>query len=250
MTESLSLAGKAALVTGGARRIGAELARTLHDCGMNIVIHCRDSREAAEVLADRFNTARADSARVLQLDLDQTGKLAGLIEDAAAAWGRLDVLVNNASGFYPTPVGTITEDDWSALIGSNLKAPLFLSQSAAPYLAETGGCIINMIDVHAFRPMRKHPVYCVAKAGLAMLTRSLAKELGPAVRVNGIAPGAILWPEHEMGDDTRKRILQRVALKRSGDPADIARAALFLVRDATYITGHIIPVDGGRVLNI
>lgn len=248
MTESQSLAGKTALITGGARRIGAELARTLHDCGMNIVIHCRNSRDEAEALADSLNTGRADSARVLQLDLDNTGRLAGLIEDAAGAWGRLDVLVNNASSFFPTPVGTITEDDWEVLVGSNLKAPLFLSQAASPYLADTRGSIINMIDVHGFRPMRKHPVYCAAKAGLAMLTRSLAKELGPDIRVNGIAPGAILWPEHDMNDDTRNRIVERTALKRTGEPADIARAALFLVRDATYITGHIIPVDGGRLL--
>jgi pteridine reductase len=217
---------------------------------MNIIIHCRKSPDEAEALADELNTGRPASARVLQLDLDETGKLSGLIDDGAGVWGRLDVLVNNASTFFPTPIGTITEGDWEDLVGSNLKAPLFLSQAAAPYLAQTGGCIINMIDVHAFRPMRKHPVYCVAKAGLAMLTRSLARELGPDVRVNGIAPGAILWPEHDMNDDTRSRIIERTALNRVGEPADIARAALFLVRDAPYITGHIIPVDGGRVLNI
>ena len=250
MIGSRNMAGKTALITGGARRIGDEVARTLHDCGMNIIIHCRKSRDEADALAASSNAGRADSARVLQCDLDETGKLAGLIEDAAGGWGRLDVLVNNASSFYPTPVGSITEADWADLVGSNLKAPLFLSQAAAPYLAATGGSIINIIDVHAFRPMRKHPVYCVAKAGLAMLTRSLAKELGPEIRVNGVAPGAILWPEHDMGEDTRNRIVERTALKRTGDPADIARAVLFLVRDATYVTGHIIPIDGGRVLNI
>lgn len=250
MHESGDLTGSVALITGGARRIGAEITDTLHGQGMNVVVHCRSSlAEAAELVA-RLNAQRADSASVLQLDLDETDKLAGLVEEAADIWGRLDVLVNNASSFYPTPIGAITERDWDALMSSNLKAPLFLSQAAFPYLAKSNGCIVNMLDIHALRPMRKHPVYCAAKAGLAMLTQSLAREMGPDVRVNGIAPGAILWPECEMSGETQDRILERTALKRMGEPADIARAVLYLVRDAGYVTGHIIPVDGGRNLNI
>lgn len=250
MTDSNSLHGKTALITGGAKRIGAEDSRTLHAAGMNIIIHYRSSRAAADALAKELNQLRADSAHVLQLDLDHTDQLAGLIEQTVAIWGRLDVLINNASSFYPTPVGSITTDDWDNLFNSNLKAPLFLSQAAAPHLKKTGGCIINMVDIHAFKPMRKHPVYCAAKAGLAMLTQSLARELGPEVRVNGVAPGAILWPENEMQDETKQLILERTALKRAGTPADIAKTILFLVRDADYITGQIIPVDGGRSLNI
>lgn len=250
MIDSGNLSGKTALITGGARRIGREIASTLHDAGMNIFIHCHSSREEADTLADDFNAARPDSARVLQLDLAETTRLTSLVDAAAASWGRLDLLVNNASTFYPTPVGAISEADWDDLLGSNLKAPLFLSQAASRHLARTGGSIVNMLDVHAFRPMRRHPVYCAAKAGLAMLTQSLATELGPGIRVNGVAPGAILWPEHDMNEATRSRILERTVLKRMGEPADIARTVLFLVRDAPYITGHVIPVDGGRMLNM
>ncbi len=250
MIDSANLSGKTALITGGARRIGREIACTLHDAGMNIAIHCHSSRDEADALADDFNTTRSDSARVLQLDLAETSRLGSLVDAAADAWGRLDLLVNNASTFYPTPVGSISEADWDDLVGSNLKAPLFLAQAASRHLARTRGSIVNMLDVHAFRPMRRHPVYCAAKAGLAMLTQSLATELGPEIRVNGVAPGAILWPEHEMNEATRSRILERTVLKRIGEPADIARAVLFLVRDAAYITGHVIPVDGGRMLNM
>jgi pteridine reductase len=244
------LQGKAALITGGAKRIGAVDSRTLHAAGMNIIIHCRNSRTEAEALAAELNQERSHSAHVLQLDLDNTDQLAGLIDQAVAVWGRLDALINNASSFYPTPVGTITTNDWDNLMGSNLKAPLFLSQAAAPHLKKTGGCIINMVDVHAFKPMRKHPVYCAAKAGLVMLTQSLARELGPEVRVNGVAPGAILWPENEINADTKQLILDRTALKRPGTPTDISKTILFLIRDADYITGQIISVDGGRSLNI
>lgn len=250
MTDSNSLHGKAALITGGARRIGAEDSRLLHAAGMNIIIHCRSSRNEAEALAAELNQAREHSAHVLQLDLDKTEQLADLIEQAVAVWGRLDALINNASSFYPTPVGSITIKDWDNLMNSNLKAPLFLSQAAAPHLKKTAGCIINMVDVHAFKAMRKHTVYCAAKAGLAMLTQSLARELGPDVRVNGVAPGAILWPDNEMNADTQQLILDRTALKRPGTPADIAKTILFLLRDADYITGQIISVDGGRSLNI
>ena len=251
MSDSNSLQGKTALITGAARRIGATVARHLHTAGMDIVIHCRGSRDDAETLAGELNDARADSATVLQLDLDHTAELPELIDDAVAFKGQLDLLINNASSFYPTPVGSITEADWDRLLGSNLKAPLFLSQAAAPHLQSTSGCIINMVDVHAFRPMRRHTVYCAAKAGLVMLTQSLARELGPDVRVNGVAPGAILWPEQEdLEATTQEHILERTALKHVGEPMDIANAVLFLVRDADYITGQIIPVDGGRLLNI
>lgn len=242
--------GKAVLITGGAKRIGAETARILHDAGMNIIIHYRSSRQEADELSYELNELRENSATTVQADLDDDTTYGQLIEDAVESWGRLDVLVNNASSFFPTPVGSITLDDWHKLMNSNLKAPLFLSQAAVQFLKETRGCIINMVDIHAFRPMKKHPVYCAAKAGLAMLTQSLAQELGPDIRVNGIGPGAILWPENDMDEVTKKFIVERTALKRHGEPKDIARAILFLVKDANYITGHIIPVDGGRSLNI
>lgn len=242
--------GKVALITGGAKRIGAETARTLHNAGLNIVVHYRSSRQEADELSNELNQLRQNSAHVIQGDLDDDTCYGRIIEDAAEAWGRLDVLVNNASSFFPTPVGTITLEHYNNLMNSNLKAPLFLSQAAAQFLKETRGCIVNMVDIHAFRPMRKHPVYCAAKAGLAMLTQSLAKELGPEIRVNGVGPGAILWPDNDMDDDTKNFIIERTALKRHGESRDIAKAILFLTRDAGYITGHIIPVDGGRSLNM
>ena len=241
---------KVALITGGAKRIGAETARTLHAAGMNIVIHYRSSQQEADELSYELNQARTNSAFVVQADLDDDHAYGKLIEDTVEIWGKLDVLINNASSFFPTEVGSITLGHWHNLMNSNLKAPLFLSQAATPFLKETRGCIINMVDIHAFRPMKKHPVYCAAKAGLAMLTQSLAKELGPEIRVNGIGPGAILWPDNDMDENTKQHIIERTALKRHGEPKDIAKAILFLVRDADYITGHIVPVDGGRSLNI
>jgi pteridine reductase len=250
VSNSNSLTDKTALITGGAKRIGAEIARTLHAQGANIVIHYRSSGTEAEQLCEKLNSQRANSAQLIQLDLDNTSEVDKLVDDAASCWDGLDILINNASSFYPTPIGSIKMSDWDNLFNSNLKAPLFLSQAAAPYLQKTSGCIVNMVDIHAFRPMRKHPVYCAAKAGLAMLTQSLARELGPDIRVNGVAPGAILWPENSMDASTRDHILSRTALQRAGEPADIARTVLFLVRDADYITGQIIPVDGGRSLNI
>lgn len=246
---------KTALVTGSAKRVGAVIVQTLHQAGYNVVIHCRSSRQAADDMAAMLNESRPDSAKVIQADLDDETTYNSLIEQACQYWGRLDVLINNASSFYATPVGNITIDDWNKLINSNMKAPLFLSQAAAPHLKETRGCIINMVDIHGQRPMKDHPVYCAAKAGLAMLTMSLAKELGPDVRVNGVAPGAILWPvsdgsDNFMSEQTKNIILERTALKRSGTPIDIAKTILFLIRDADYITGQIIAVDGGRSLNI
>ena len=241
---------KTALVTGGSKRIGATTVRLLHQAGYNVVIHCRLSRQEADSLAEELNKNREDSANVIQGNLNDETIYNNLIDQAFKCWNRLDVLVNNASSFYPTPVGSITMDDWHNLINSNMKAPLFLAQAAAPYLKITQGNIVNMLDVHAQRPMKEHPVYCAAKAGLAMLTMSLAKELGPDIRVNGVAPGAILWPDNDMPEHTKKLILERTSLKKAGDPIDIAKTILFLVRDAHYITGQIIAVDGGRTINI
>ena len=241
---------KVALITGAARRIGAEISQVLHARGFNIALHYRSSASYAEALCNQLNQQRENSAMIVQADLLDTASLAPLISQVSGQWQRLDLLVNNASTFYPTPVGEMQLDDWDDLMGSNLKAPLFLSQAAVPYLKKTQGNIINIVDIHAERPMKSHTMYCVAKAGLAMLTKSLAKELGPDIRVNGVAPGAILWPENEMDAATQKIILERTALKRSGEPQDIANAVVFLAADATYITGHILPVDGGRSLNI
>jgi pteridine reductase len=244
-----SLDGKVVLITGAAHRIGATTARLLHDAGANIVLHYRHSSRGAEQLQAELQAQRPASVALVQGDLLDTTRLAGIVQEAHGAWGRLDVLINNASTFYPTPVGTITEQHWDDLLGSNLKAPLFLSQAAAPFLKVQCGCIVNIVDIHAERPLREFPVYSIAKAGLAMLTKSLACELGPEVRVNAIAPGAILWPESEMDDATKAKILDRTFLKRQGSPEDIARAALFLIRDADYTSGQILNVDGGRSLN-
>jgi len=249
---ALSLQGKVILVTGGARRIGAAIVRRLHDAGANVVIHYRDSAGPARAIADELNARRAGSVASIQAGLTQTERLDGLIAEATRAWGRLDALVNNASSFYPTAVGEISEGAWEELVGTNLKAPLFLAQAAAPALRASGGCIVNIVDIHAERPMRGHVVYNVAKAGLATLTRSLARELAPEVRVNGVAPGTILWPENDTwGDEgTRRRIIERIALKRMGEPDDIAKAVEFFIVAAPYVTGQILAVDGGRSLNI
>lgn len=247
MTRSLH--GKVVLITGAAHRIGATTARMLHGAGANVVLHYRQSKGGAEKLQAELNGQRANSVALVRGDLLDTQRLEGIVREAHAAWGRLDVLINNASTFYPTPVGTITPQHWDDLLGSNLKAPLFLSQAAAPFLKQSRGCIVNIVDIHAERPLRQYPVYSVAKAGLVMLTKSLACELGPEVRVNAIAPGAILWPENEMDEATKARIIDRTFLKRQGSPDDIARAALFLIRDADYTSGQILNVDGGRSLN-
>ena len=240
------LNGKVALVTGAARRIGAAIATRLHDAGANVAIHYRGSADDANALATSLNRIRENSAATFQADLSAVAALPDLVSDVVAWSNRLDILVNNASSFYPTPIGEITEADWDDLVGSNLKAPLFLSQAALGELKKSHGVIINMIDIHAQRPLKNHPVYGPAKAGLAMLTRSLANDLAPDIRVNGIAPGAILWPEDEMTDATKQSILDQVPLGRPGDPEDIAGCVLYLVRDATYVTGQIIAVDGGR----
>lgn len=239
---------KVVLITGGAQRIGAQIARTLHGAGMKVVLHYRGSLPSAQALAAELNQLRADSAILLQADLSDPATLAPLVEAAATRWSRLDALVNNASTFYPSPVGTVTLPQWHDLMDVNLKAPFFLAQAAAPLLTESCGCIVNIADIHADRPLKGYPVYCMAKAGLVMMTRALARELGPAVRVNAVAPGAILWPEQGLGEDVQASILARTALKRQGQPKDIAGAVLFLIRDAEYITGQVLSVDGGRSL--
>jgi pteridine reductase len=246
LNDNFALRDRVALITGAARRVGAEIARTLHSAGANVLIHHRSSAAAAIALADELNRARPHSAAIFAAQLLNAEAPDELLAATLLEFGRLDILVNNASTFYPTPVGHITVPQWDDLIGSNLKAPLFVSQAAAPSLRAQRGLIINMIDIHAFRPLRAHPVYSAAKAGLAMLTRSLARELGPEIRVNGIAPGPVLWPEGEMDADLKREIIGKTALQRPGSPQDIARTALFLAKDAPYITGQIISVDGGR----
>ena len=245
MTEA-TLDDKIVLVTGSARRVGAAIVARMHTAGADVVIHYRGSAREAAALSDRLNDIRADSAMTVQADLLESSAGPRLVSAALDWRGRLDVLVNNASTFYPTPMGEITEQHWNDLIGSNLKAPLFLSQAAAPALRSSKGSIVNIVDIHALRPLRDHLVYGPAKAGLAMLTRALARDLAPDVRVNGVAPGAILWPESDMTDSTKLTILGQVPLARAGDPDDIAGCVLYLVRDAAYVTGQIIAVDGGR----
>jgi pteridine reductase len=246
MSSTNTLNNKVALVTGAARRIGAAIVTRLHESGADVAIHYRGSADEAAALAEMLNAQRPDSASTFAADLTDLRSLQGLVDGVRDWQGRLDIPVNNASSFYPTPIGEITEDHWDDLLGSNLKAPLFLSQAAAPSLRATNGVIVNIVDIHAQRPLRNHAVYGAAKAGLAMLTRSLAKDLAPAVRVNGVAPGAILWPESEMSDETKDVILGQVPLERAGDPDDIAACVLYLARDADYVTGQIIAVDGGR----
>jgi len=245
MTEA-TLDDKVALVTGSARRVGAAIASCLHAAGANVAIHFRGSARDASLLAARLNEARENSATTIQADLLDTSAAPRLIANILDWRGRLDILVNSASTFYATPLGEITEQHWDDLLGSNLKAPLFLSQAAAPALRESQGTIVNIVDIHARRPLRDHLIYGSAKAGLVMLTRSLAKDLAPDVRVNGVAPGAILWPESDMSASTKESILGQVPLARAGDPGDIAGCVLYLVRDASYVTGQIIAVDGGR----
>lgn len=242
------LTGKVALITGGARRVGAQIARTLHAQGMNIVIHYRSSNDDALALQAELEHQRPKSVTLIKGDLLKVSQLPGIVEAAAAAFQRLDVLVNNASSFYPTPLSEATEAQWDDLFGTNLKAPFFLAQAAAPHLKKTRGCIVNIADIHADRPIKRYPIYCAAKAGVVILTKSLARELAPEVRVNAIAPGTIMWPEGaaQVSEAQKQEMLARIPLQRSGGPEDIAGTALFLVRDATYINGQVIAVDGGR----
>ena len=238
---------KTALVTGGARRVGAAICRRLHGAGANIVVHCNQSLHEAQALVHELNGQRPGSAIVMQADLLEAGALPALVQRTVSVFGGLDVLVNNASSFYATPIGAIDERDWDDLMGTNLKAPLFLAQAAAPELRRTQGCIVNIIDIHAERPLADHMVYTAAKGGLLALTRSLALELGPEVRVNGVSPGAIMCPDGPewQNEGQRQRIIDHTLLKRIGEPEDIAGAVEFLAT-APYVTGQIIAIDGGR----
>ncbi len=238
---------KTVLITGAALRIGAAITRELHAAGMDVIIHYLNSRQPAESLAAELNAQRPDSAWTLSADLRDSTTLQALIEDAIACNGRLDALVNNASAFYPTPVAEVNETNWNDLMDVNLKAPMFLSQYASEELQRHAGCIINLTDIHGERPLKDHPVYSTAKAGLVMLTRALAKELAPAIRVNAISPGAVLWPE-SMDEATQQEILERIPLQRRGEPVEIARAVLYMIRDAHYVTGQVLTIDGGRTL--
>jgi pteridine reductase len=249
MPESLS--GKVALVTGGAKRVGAAIVRRLHREGASVMLHYRGSEREANALRAELNAARANSVALVQADLlDLTG-LAEIVRNAVNRFERIDALVNNASAFFPTPVGEMTQATWESLMGANLRAPLFLSQAAAPHLRKTNGAIVNITDIHAERPLKNYVIYSIAKAGLAGLTRSLARELGPEVRVNGVAPGPIAWPEDGSFDEVaRQRVISNTILRRTGDPDDVARAVYYLIAEAPYVTGQIIAVDGGRSINL
>ena len=244
--------GKVVLITAGAKRVGAAICRKLHLRGASLMVHYRSSLEEAQWLETELNQIRPGSVALVQADLLDISQIPRLISQTIQKFGKLDALINNASSFFPTPVGAVTEAGWDDLIGSNLKAPLFLSQEAAPHLKNQFGCIVNIIDIHADRPLKNYVIYSSAKAGLSSLTRSLALELAPEIRVNGVSPGPILWPENDEWKDlsVRQSIISKTLLKRMGEPDDIARTVLFLIADAPYITGQIIAVDGGRSVNL
>lgn len=239
-----------ALVTGAAKRVGAVIARRLHAAGYDLVLHHRNSRAEMGALASALEDARPGSTLVLQAELADCDELPILVADALARFDRLDALVNNASTFFPTPLGTTTPQQWDTLFASNAKAPFFLAQAAAPHLRATRGAIVNLVDIYAERPLAGHTLYCMAKAALQMLTLSLARELGPEVRVNGVAPGAVLWPESGKPDADRQELIARTALQRAGSPDDVAEAVRWLLQDARYTTGQVVRVDGGRALVI
>lgn len=243
--------GKTVLVTGAAKRVGRAIACELHAAGANVMIHYRAARAEAAALADQFNTLRPGSAAIHGADLLAVDTLPALVDACVDAFGRLDALVNNASSFFATPLGTIDLAAWDDLIGSNLKAPLFLAQAAAPQLRAARGALINITDIHGERPLAGYPLYCAAKAGLLGLTRALAIELAPEVRVNAVAPGAILWPDDAAFDaGQRDGIVDHTLLKRTGSPRDIASAVRFLLAEASYVTGQVINVDGGRTAHL
>lgn len=239
-----------AIVTGAARRIGSSIARRLHARGLDVVIHYRGSRDDAVCLRDELEAERAGSVALVRAELADDSAPAAIHDAAMQAFGRIDVLVNNASAFYPTPLGEATGEHWEELMASNLRAPFFLSQACAGELSTRAGAIVNLVDIHGQVPLSRHPVYSQAKAGLIMQTRAMAKELAPKVRVNGVAPGAILWPEGGQSPEAGADILERVPLERQGRPEDIAGAVAFLALDAPYVTGQILAVDGGRLLNM
>jgi pteridine reductase len=239
---------KNVLITGAAKRIGAACARLLHDQGCNVVLHYKSSKQDAELLCNELNQKRHNSAILTQGSLRNMDELAAIAQVASSSWGGLDVLINNASAFYPTPFANTNEEQWDDLLGSNLKAPFFLSKALSECLTKRAGCIVNIVDIHAERGLPDYPVYSIAKAGLVAMTKILAKELAPTIRVNAVAPGAILWPEDGLSEQGKNEILQRVPLARCGSPEDIAKAVLYLVKDADYVTGQILTVDGGRTL--
>lgn len=239
---------KNVLITGGARRLGAEITRHLHQKGFNVIVHYRRSHNDAEQLCSELNQKRAHSATAIAADLSNPEAIINLAEKAVNTGNGLDVLINNASSFYPTAITDVTEQQWDELLSSNLKAPFFLAKALVPTLKQRRGCIVNLIDIHAERGLKDYPVYSIAKAGLAAMTRVLAKELGPEIRVNGISPGAVLWPENNISNANKQEIVSRTLLQRSGEPRDIANAVYYLVNDAEYVTGQIITVDGGRTL--
>ncbi len=245
----LPLRDKVVLITGGARRVGACIVRTLHAAGARVAIHHRSSGEEARALAASLNTIRPDSARLLQADLLDVGQLPGLVDSTLGTFGRLDILINNASSFYPTPLGTVTLAQWDDLFGTNLRAPLFLSQAAMPALQASSGLILNIVDIHGQRPLKNFPVYSAAKASLIMLTQALARDMGPSIRVNGIAPGPVMFPDEGLDEAKKAEIVDRTLLKRRGSPDDIASAALFFAANAPYVTGQILAVDGGRSIH-
>ena len=244
--------GKVVLITAGAKRVGAAICRKLHLHGASLMVHYRSSLEEAQWLETELNQIRPGSVALVRADLLDISQIPRLISQTIQKFGKLDALINNASSFFPTPVGAVTEAGWDDLIGSNLKAPLFLSQEAAPHLKNQFGCIVNIIDIHADRPLKNYVIYSSAKAGLSSLTRSLALELAPEIRVNGVSPGPIVWPENDEWKDlsVRQSIISKTLLKRMGEPDDIARTVLFLIADAPYVTGQIIVVDGGRSVNL
>ncbi len=244
--------GKIVLVTGGAKRVGAAICRRLHAAGANVVIHYRSSLYEAFALRAELNDLRANSAHCVQADLLDIAALKTMVEEAVKHFGHLDALVNNASSFYATPLALVNDAQWHDLLGTNLKAPLFLAQAAAEELRRRHGVIVNIADIHAERPMHGHLLYSAAKAGLVALTKGLAQEMAPQVRVNAVAPDVISWPEDEewQDEERRRKIVAHTLLKREGEPDDIARTVQFLIADAPYITGQVISVDGGRSINL
>jgi len=244
--ENMSQETKTILITGGAKRIGRQMALTLHQAGHNIVVHYRSSAGAASELVSQLNSDRDNSAVALQGELLDAASIPALVAKAAEAFGYIDVLINNASTFYPTPIELLQDEFWNDLIGSNLKAPAFLAKECVPYIRKRNGSIINIVDIHARKPMANHPIYCSAKAGLEMLTMSLARDLAPDIRVNGVSPGAILWPENNSGMADQTDVLEKIPMGRMGQPEDVAKLVRFLIDDGDYITGQIIAVDGGR----
>ncbi|WP_266180569.1 pteridine reductase [Dyella humicola] len=239
-----------AVITGAGKRVGAVIARTLHAAGFDLALHYRRSAAEAELLASSLESQRRDSTYLVQAELADLDALPGMIERVLTRFGRLDALINNASAFYPTPVGSATPAQWDELFASNAQAPFFLAQAALPALREARGAIVNLVDIYAERPLAKHPLYCMAKAALAAMTRSLALDLGPDIRVNGVAPGAVMWPSDGKPYDDQQAMLARTPLQRAGSPEDVAGAVLWLLRDATFVTGQIILVDGGRTLSV